>query len=214
MKDIAIFGAGGFGREVACLINLINRETPTWNLIGFFDDNPKLKGTKNEYGMVLGGIDVLNAWDTALDIAIAIGNPKMIEGVVGRIDNANIDFPNIIAPSTIWLDRDNVKMGKGNIICSSCMVSCKVEIGDFNIFNGQIPIGHDCVIGNCNVVMPSVNISGGVRMGNGNFLGVQSVVLQYLKIGNYVRLGANSVMMRNAKDDTLYLGNPAKKMDL
>ena len=24
MKDIAIFGAGGFGREVACLINRIN----------------------------------------------------------------------------------------------------------------------------------------------------------------------------------------------
>lgn len=40
MKDIAIYGAGGFGREVACLIERINkaRETPIWNFIGFFDD--------------------------------------------------------------------------------------------------------------------------------------------------------------------------------
>jgi len=32
MKDIAIYGAGGFGREVACLINKINEVNPTWNL--------------------------------------------------------------------------------------------------------------------------------------------------------------------------------------
>ena len=46
MKDIAIFGAGGFGREVACLIRIINESAsePKWNLIGFFDDNPELKG--------------------------------------------------------------------------------------------------------------------------------------------------------------------------
>ena len=214
MKDIAIFGAGGFGREVACLINLINKEEPTWNLIGFFDDNPALKGTNNDYGEVLGGTETLNTWSKPLDLVIAIGNPGIIEKVVKNITNECISFPNIIAPSTIWLDRNNVKIGKGNIICSRCMLSCNIVIGNFNIFNGNIPVGHDCKIGNYNVVMPSVNISGGVTMGNGNFLGVQSVVLQYLKIGNNVRLGANSVMMRNAKDGLLYMGNPAKKMEL
>ena len=38
MKNIAIYGAGGFGREVACLLNIINEKEPTWNLVGFFDD--------------------------------------------------------------------------------------------------------------------------------------------------------------------------------
>ena len=38
MKDIAIYGAGGFGREVACLIERINkaRETPIWNFFSLF----------------------------------------------------------------------------------------------------------------------------------------------------------------------------------
>ncbi len=37
MKDIAIYGAGGFGREVACLIKQINDslENPRWNFIVF-----------------------------------------------------------------------------------------------------------------------------------------------------------------------------------
>ena len=38
MKDIAIYGAGGFGREVACLLRRINEQAPQWNLRGFFDD--------------------------------------------------------------------------------------------------------------------------------------------------------------------------------
>lgn len=214
MKDIAIFGAGGFGREIACLINLINRETPRWNLIGFFDDDPKLKGARNEYGVVLGGKDRLNQWETSLDVVIAIGSPSELRKVAESINNPLVDFPNLVAPTALFLDKDNVRIGKGNIICSSCLISCNVTIGDFNIFNGHVPVGHDTVIGNYNVVMPSVNISGGVKMGNENFLGVQSVVLQYVKIGNLVRLGANSVLMRNAKDNLLYMGNPAVKMKL
>ena len=214
MKDIAIYGAGGFGREIACLINLINKENPVWNLIGFFDDNSELKGTHNEYGKVLGGRDELNAWQTPLDVAIAIGNPTILKKVAEGITNPLIDFPNLIAPTTTFLDRDNVRIGKGNIICSNCLISCNVTIGDFNILNGFVPVGHDTEMGNYNVVMPSVNISGGVKMGDENFLGVPSVVLQYVKIGNQVKLGANSVLMRNAKDNLLYMGNPAVKMKL
>ena len=49
MKDIAIYGAGGLGREVACLIRMINesKEIPEWNFIGFFDDDSSLYGTQN-----------------------------------------------------------------------------------------------------------------------------------------------------------------------
>lgn len=35
MNDIAIYGAGGFGKEIACLIYWINEVKPQWNLIGF-----------------------------------------------------------------------------------------------------------------------------------------------------------------------------------
>ena len=52
-KNIAIIGAGGFGRETACCLRAINGESPSWNLIGFFDDGVAA-GTENEYGRVLG----------------------------------------------------------------------------------------------------------------------------------------------------------------
>lgn len=214
MKDIAIFGAGGFGKEVACLLRLINRNNPTWNLIGFFDDNQSLWDTELGYGKVLGGMDTLNKWKTPLSLIIAIGVPQTMKIVVEKIFNPIIDFPNIVAPSVIFLDEETIKMGKGNVICSSCLISCNVTLGDFNILNGFIPVGHDTVIGNYNVIMPSTNISGGVNIGEKNFFGVKSTILQYVKIGNDVRVGAGSVVMRNTKDGGLYMGNPATKVKL
>ena len=217
MKDIAIFGAGGFGREIACLIEWINKsiknEEEKWNLVGFFADGATI-GEKNEYGTLLGGRKELNERTKPLGLVIAIGTPKAVRYIAESITNPKVFFPNLIAPNVVFLDAENYKIGRGNIICNNCMVSCNVTIGDFNIFNGYIPIGHDTVIGNYNVIMPSVNISGGVVMGNGNFMGVKSTVLQYLKIGNDVRVGANSLIMRNTKDGKLYVGVPAKKMEL
>ena len=195
-------------------IKLINIKEPKWNLIGFYDDNQSLWGTETGYGVVLGGIDALNTKQDPLSIIIAIGVPQILKKVVGKINNSLVDYPNIIAPSVTFLDDASVRMGKGNIICSSCLLSCNISIGDFNVMNGFIPIGHDTTIGNYNVIMPSTNISGGVTIGDENFLGVKSTVLQYVKIGNNVRLGAGSVVMRNTKDNNLYMGNPATKVTL
>ena len=212
MKDIVIYGAGGFGREIACLIRLINEKNPEWYLIGFLDDNETLWGSQNEYGTVLGGADWLNNYGNDLACAVAVGSPAAVMAITAKINNPNVSFPNLYAPTVIFLDKESLEIGQGNIFCSNCFVSCNVKVGNFNLFNGYIPIGHDAVIGDCNVVMPSSNISGGVIMGNANFLGVQSVVLQYVKIGNNTRIGANSVVMRKTKDGYLYIGNPAKRV--
>lgn len=212
MKDIAIFAAGGFGREIACIIKMINRVEPTWNFIGFFDDAENLHGLSNEYGKVLGGISVLNAWNEPLSVVLAIGNPKVLKIVTEKISNPLVDFPNLIAPNVIFLDRDSVRMGKGNVICPNSLISCNTELGDFNLLNVYAQVGHDTKLGNYNVVMPTVNISGGITIGECNLFGVKSTVLQYKKIGNNVTIAPGSVMMRNGKDGVTYMGNPATKL--
>lgn len=212
MKDIAIYGAGGFSREVACLIHLINRNSQTWNLIGFFDDNPELKGKKNEYGEVLGGREVLNLYEKDLAVVIAIGNPQIVKNIVGGIHNDKVYFPNIIAPDVILMDDRNFVIGQGNIICSKCWMSCNVSIGNFNIFNVGTTIGHDVKMGNYNSMMPFVNISGEVVIGDENFFGVASVVLQQKKIGCNTIIGGNSLIIKNTKDGRTYMGNPASAL--
>lgn len=212
MKDIAIYGAGGFGREVACLIKRINEKTPIWNLIGFFDDNPELKGKMiSRYASCLGGMDVLNEYGFNLALTIPIGNPQVVKKVFSRITNSKVYFPNIIMTDFLMADPESFKIGKGNIIQGGCSVSCDVVVGDFNVFNGSVAFGHDAKVGSFNTFMPGTRISGEVQIGDENFFGVGSIVLQQLRIGNNVRIGAGSVLMTKPKDGNLYIGNPALK---
>ena len=211
MNKIAIFGAGGFGREVACLLRKINEETPTWDFVGFYDDGLE-KGTATDYGPVLGGMAELNAVDYPLSVVVAIGSPKSIKNVVEQIHNPHIQFPNIISPDVKWLDEQSVAMGKGNVVAMGNYFSCHVTLGDFNMLVGFTTIGHDSTLGNFNCLMPGSRVSGHVTMGNGNLLGTGSVVLQGLTIGNNVTIGANSALMTPAKDGHTYLGCPAKKV--
>ena len=212
MKDIAIFGAGGLAKEIASLIERINKkEDNRWNLIGFFDDNKDLLGQNvSHYGKVLGGIEVLNNWQEPLDIAIAIGNPTSIRKVRQRITNPQVAFPNLISPWLGFADKDTFCIGEGNIIQGACWASNDVTIGDFNLLNGDVVVGHDVTIGDYNVFMPDIRISGEVTIGNENLIGVGSIILQQLKIGNNVHLGAGAVLMTRPRDGQTYIGNPAK----
>ena len=213
MKEIALFGAGGLSKEVASLIDRINKkEGDKWRIVGFFDDDASLKGKDvSHYGKVLGGVNDLNKWETPLDVAISIGNPDSIRKVRKRITNPNISFPNVIDPNFGKADAQCFSIGEGNIIQGGCWASNDVKIGNFNLLNGDIVLGHDVVIGDYNVLMPDIRVSGGVTIGECNLIGVGSIIIQQIKIGDYVTLGAGAVLMTKPKSGCTYLGNPAKR---
>ena len=190
MKDLAIYCAGGFGREIYCLI--FNRiKNLEWRFVGFFDDGVD-KGKQLQYGVCLGGMKELNEWNTPLDLVIANGSPKWLQHISESVTNSLVNFPNVIDPSVVYLDKDTFKIGKGNILNRGTSLSVNVEIGNFNAF------------------MPNVRISGEVEIGNSNLLGACTFVIQGVKIGTGVHLSPGSILLRNPKDNSIYIGNPAK----
>jgi sugar O-acyltransferase (sialic acid O-acetyltransferase NeuD family) len=213
-KKIAIYGAGGFGKEVCCIINKINEQKPQWDVIGFFDDGLPIGSQISNFGKILGGLEVLNSWNEEINIVFAIGNPSIIKSIVEKLTNTKINFPNIIHPESFFADIPSLKIGKGNVIVRGCSYSCDVEIGDFNQFNSISSLAHDCKVGSFNIFMPLVRVSGGAKIGDLNLFGIGSVILQNIKIGNNTRISAGSYLMRNTKDGFLYAGNPAKKFDI
>lgn len=216
MQDIAIYGASGYGKEVAGHITYFNTyavrkgEESQWNIVGFFDDGVAKGTAVSHFGKVLGGINEVNSYDKPLALVLAIGNPKVRKKVFEKITNPNISFPNLMYPDVWFLDKNTFEMGIGNVICGATTVSCDVKIGNFNLMNGFINMGHDVTIGDFNSIMPGVRISGEVSIGSENLIGVGSIILQQIKIGERITIGAGGVVMTKPKNDSTYIGNPAK----
>ena len=209
VKDIAIYGAGGFGREVSCIIKAINDLEKTWKIIGFFDDRVKA-GVNCKYGNVLGTMELLNKWPTELGVVFAIGSGTIVNELVSKITNPNVSYPNIIAPNVQFFDSEEFSIGQGNIITFGCRISTGVSLGDFNILNGCVSLGHDVSIGNYNVMFPETRISGMTSIGNNNFFGAKSFVAQMLMIPDNVKISAGAILLTKPKAGNLYMGNPAK----
>lgn len=212
MKNIAIYGAGGFGREVVCLLRKINEVSPTWNFVGFFDDGIPA-GAQTPHGKVLGGLNVLNNVSEPLSVAFAIADPKALKAIVEKIQNPKIDFPNLIAPDVYFYDRESVKWGRGNVVSARSSVSCDCAFGDFNLCVFDNVFGHDLRVGNFNVFFTGTRISGNVEIGNGNIFGATSTVLQNLKIGDENTFAAASLLLTSVADGASYVGVPAVKFN-
>ncbi len=209
MKDIAIFGVGGFGREVLALIKDINAETPTWNIVGFFDDGYEKGIMINGYPN-LGKTDDLNRWKTPLSVAVSIGNPLTKEKIINNIKNPFVDFPTLMHPSVLIGDKEFVEFGKGCIVCAGNLITTNIKIEDFVILNLGCTVGHDTVIKKYAAFMPSVNISGEVTIGEGVYVGTGAKIINQLEIGEYTIVGAGAVVAKSLPAHCTAVGVPAK----
>jgi sugar O-acyltransferase (sialic acid O-acetyltransferase NeuD family) len=209
-EDIAIVGAGGFGREISLLIDLINKNTVKFNKVGFYDDGIPA-GTKFGDLQVLGKVDELNRIKSHLNVVVAISNPEIKKSINQRLTNKLLIYPNIIHPE-LKLNEGRNKIGIGNIFTEGFIMTCDITIGNFNIFNTRVSLGHDVKIGNFNVFNPNTQISGDVTIMDANLFGVNSCVLQGMSIGSCNMLGAYSLLTRRIRNGKKYFGIPSKLM--
>jgi sugar O-acyltransferase (sialic acid O-acetyltransferase NeuD family) len=213
--DLVIYGAGGFGKEIACLIahELDNEFHQHYNFIGFIDD-AREKGETIKYGNVLGDVSFINQYSSPLAVVFSIANPLVLKSAFDKITKADVVFPNVVSKGVTFYDAPSFTMGKGNVLFNGCRFSCDVKLGNFNLFNGFVGIGHDVQIGDFNVFGPSSRVSGDVTMDSMNFLAINAVILQGCIISSEIKMGAGSIVMRNIqKIGGLYFGNPARKID-
>ena len=209
MKDIAIFGAGGFGREVITVINDINKVEKLWNIVGFFDDGCK-KGEIINGVPVLGTTQDLNSWNKEISVVVAIGNPIVKKKIINNINNRYVDYPTIIHPTVLIGDPSYVKIGKGCIICANNIITTNIKIGDFVILNLACTVGHDTTIGDYAAFMPTCNISGEVIINECVYCGTGVKIINQIEIGKNSIIGAGSVVVKDIPDGVVAYGNPCK----
>ena len=209
MQDLIIVGASGFGRELLAVIELINQKEPTWNVLGFIDDNlDALNGFNISY-KVIGKIHEWQPKGSEM-YALAIAAPRTKEKLVRTLKTKGAQFASIIAPTSTIGNR--TKVGEGVVMFGDVRISVDVTIGEFVFFNSMDGIGHDAVIGDYCTFGPKVCISGGTKMGKCVNVGALASTHPGAEVGDYATIGMNSCVIRKVKSGTTVIGVPAKKL--
>ncbi|RGS47528.1 acetyltransferase [Holdemanella biformis] len=209
MKDLYIIGAGGFGREVAWIVERINSIKPTWNLKGFIDDNETLWGsTEGEYH-VFGGCEYLSALEGVYAVC-AVGSSNVRKKIIEKLKDTSVKFATLVDPSVLY--SNSVKIGEGAIVCAGTIITVDVNIGDHVIVNLDCTIGHDAVIDDFVTIYPSVNVSGNVLIGECSELGTGTQIIQGKKVISNTIIGAGAIVVKDCLESGTYVGSPAKKI--
>lgn len=209
LNKLIIIGASGFGREVAWLVERINKIEPTWDLIGFIDDSESIQGEAvNGYEVIGTTRDVLKFKDACF--ICAVGASKIREKIINRIIDINpeINFATLIDPSVE--KSDLVSVGEGTIICAHSIITVNISIGKHVIINLDCTIGHDAILDDYVTLYPSVNVSGITGLGRCSELGTGTQIIQGKKVGDYSIVGAGSVIIKDIPDNCTAVGCPAK----
>lgn len=209
MKKICIIGAGGFGREVAWLIERINYVSPTWEIQGFIDDNRDKWGMREGGLPVLGGCEVLEKSAEELWVVCAIGNSQVRQKVIGKISKyPNIRFATIVDPGVLMSRR--VSVGEGSIVCAGTIFTVDINVGKHVIINLDCTVGHDTVIEDFVTVYPSVNISGCAVIERCVELGTGTQIIQGKRVSHHTVVGAGAVVTKDLPCRCTAVGAPAK----
>ena len=209
LKNLYIIGAGGFGREVAWLIERINKANPTWNLVGFVDDNQVTHGTYEGGYPVVGNCEWLKNKLEDVWVVCAVGSAKVRKKIIEKFEGCtNVKFATLVDPSVIMSNRVNI--GEGSIICAGTIITVDVTIGKHVIINLDCTLGHDDRVADFVTIYPSVNVSGCVTIGECSELGTGMQIIQGKNIGNETIVGAGAVVVKDVPSKCTAVGSPAK----
>ena len=211
--DLFIIGTSGLAREVAQLARKIDPKSNIWPNIHYVTNNPKVLNQELLFGKIDTLDDELWSKSSPSDVVVGIGYPDIRERVARSLrPNHYLSFPNLIHPG-VDIDRELVNIGVGNIITQGVVMTCNIELGDFNLVNWNVSIGHDASIGSWNVINPGSRVSGCVSIANTCLVGTGACILEGVKLKDRTTLGAGAVLTKSTQEaGQILVGVPANPM--
>lgn len=199
-------GCGGHGRELAAVVSAVNERSPTWNLLGFVDDDPEHPERAERLGLpVLGPVDRL--LDHPCEYAIGIGTPEVRRRLVERLDAAGLRAATVVHPSASV--GPDVHLAEGVVVYQSCVLTTNVVIGRHSHLNVGCAVQHDSRVGEFVQLSPGVLVNGDCEIGDDAFLGTGAIVTRGCTVGPRSRVGAGAVVLADVPAGRTVVGVPA-----
>lgn len=187
------------------------KNRPDWEVVAFTVDRDSLKGDRLCDLPVVPFDIVKSAFPPETHkMFIAVGyvrNNKIRRDRYLSSKEMGYQLPNFISAAAAinphMVIGDNCVVGNFTGIAPTARIGKNVWIGDGCI------IGEDVVIGDHCYLSAGVAIAGFSRIGSCCYFGVRSTVRNKVSIGNDCVIGAGALMLSDAADGSVYMGEPA-----
>lgn len=196
MIPLVIVGAGGHGKDVLAIVEAINDAKPTYDFLGFLDDNRKGPG-------ILGTVGSINDYDEA-EFVIGINDGKIRRRIANM---ANGSPATLVHPSAIIGD---CVAGFGCVLAADVVLTTGVKIGDHTHINVGSTVSQSSTLGSFVTVGPGAHIAGAVEIGDLTTIGIGAVVVNVINIGANTMIGAGAVVTKDIPGGVTAVGCPAR----
>jgi len=204
---LLIFGAGGFGRELAWLARQCWDDEVD---VCFVVDRPEYLTA------AVNGIPVRLLSDcestSVMRYVVALGDPGQRRMAVTACKARGLCTTILVHPRVEA--SDTIVLGTGSVICAGSILTVDIELGAHVQINLDCTIGHDFRIGNFSTLSPGVHVSGNVRIGDGVFIGTGANIINGhpgspLVIGDGAVIAAGSCVTSSVEPGSMVAGVPA-----
>jgi sugar O-acyltransferase (sialic acid O-acetyltransferase NeuD family) len=213
-RQIAVYGAGGFAREVAWLVQTCNSGGERYQIVCFIDDNQITHGTMLNDVPVVSLKSARQQFPQA-SVVGGIGTPKTRQHVMEKADALGFEFETIIHPR---VERSPwIEIGAGTVICAGNILTTNIILGQHVQINLDCTIGHDVVMGDYATLAPGVHISGCVHLGRRVYVGTGAVIIngtqeEPIVVEDDVVIGAGACVTKSIPAGLTVVGVPAKPL--
>lgn len=206
-----IIGAGGFGREVFSIIEVLATAGSLPRPFGFIDDAPSSTDRARVEALgsrVVGSLDDLVLRTGPFSAVLAIGSASARRSIASRLSHSQVTFPVLVHPDATV--GQHVHLAEGVVVAAGSRLSTNIEVGRHVHIDQNAVVGHDCKLGEFSRLNPQACVSGGVRIGSGALVGANATVLQGLQVGDDAIVGAGAVVTRSVPSTATVKGVPAR----
>jgi hypothetical protein len=154
-QSLVIVGAGGLGKEIACLVEGIAE----FEVAGFCDDGiPTGQLVLDKYPVLGTTLDLMNN-ENEHPVVIAFGNPKTRKKVWELLaSNEKLSFPVLIHPQALLMNKERITLGRGVVVFPFSILTTDIVLGDNCLVHTRASVHHDVNVGAHSVIMPGARL--------------------------------------------------------
>jgi sugar O-acyltransferase (sialic acid O-acetyltransferase NeuD family) len=143
---------------------------------------------------------------------IGIGDISKRRNIADEILSKIPDFKWTSIISSNCIIADDALIEDGTVVVAGSIINTGTTLGKHCIVNTRATIDHDNQIGDYVNINPSVVTGGSVIIHDDVEIGIGSVIKNNIIINKNVMIGGNSFVNKDCISDSLYFGNPIKKI--